>query len=217
MRWLQRQFRENRGFLIFLALMAVFRSAVADWNPVPTGSMLPTIQEGDVLGTDKLAYDLRVPFTHVSLHRFADPQRGDVVIFDSKRADTRLVKRVIGLPGDTVAMRDNVIILNGRPLAYDSPRRTAGTTEWVEHLEGRPHVTRRSDASYHPLRNFGPVVVPRGHYLMLGDNRDNSADSRVYGFVPREEIVGRAGHVLASFDLDRYLLPRLERFWSPLP
>src|SRR5205807_8645618 len=98
--------------------MVIFRSALADWNTVPTGSMKPTILEGDRIFVNKLAYDLRVPLTHVSIFRIADPKRGDIVVFDSKLADTRLVKRVIGLPGDTVEMRDNRLTINGVDAQY---------------------------------------------------------------------------------------------------
>jgi len=104
---LRKVWREYRGLAVFLVLMAIFRSALADWNVVPTGSMKPTIVEGDRILVNKLAYDLKIPLTHISLHRFADPMRGDIVVFDSRAAATRLVKRVIGLPGDTVQMRDN--------------------------------------------------------------------------------------------------------------
>ena len=93
--------REYRGFALFIVLMIIFRSALADWNVVPTGSMKPTILEGDRILVNKLAYDFKVPLTHISVYKFADPKRGDIVVFDSKPADTRLVKRVIGLPGDT--------------------------------------------------------------------------------------------------------------------
>ena len=95
----------NKGFITFMLCMIVFRSAVADWNVVPTGSMQPTIQIGDRIFVDKAAYDVRLPFTHVSLIHLADPKRGDIVVLDSQAANERLVKRVIGLPGDEVAMR----------------------------------------------------------------------------------------------------------------
>src|SRR5687768_2214405 len=94
--------KENRGFILFIFLMLVFRSSFADWNTVPTGSMKPTIVEGDRIWVNKLAYDVRIPFTSISVHQIADPQRGDIVVFDSKAAGNRLVKRVIGLPGDVV-------------------------------------------------------------------------------------------------------------------
>src|SRR6187402_3582202 len=90
--------KENKSFFIFVVLMLVFRSALADWNTVPTGSMKPTILEGDRIAVNKLAYDLRVPFTAISLLKLADPERGDIVVFESKASAKRLVKRVIGLP-----------------------------------------------------------------------------------------------------------------------
>ena len=99
----------NKGFITFMLCMVVFRSAVADWNVVPTGSMQPTIQIGDRIFVDKAAYDVRLPFTHVSLMHLADPKRGDIVVLNSQAANERLVKRVIGLPGDEVAMRENVL------------------------------------------------------------------------------------------------------------
>src|SRR6478735_9147129 len=98
---LLKAWREYRGFAVFVVLMVIFRSALADWNVVPTGSMKPTIIEGDRILVNKLAYDFKIPLTHISLHKFADPGRGDIVVFDSRAAATRLVKRVIGLPGDT--------------------------------------------------------------------------------------------------------------------
>jgi len=210
-RWL----REYRGTLLFIIGVFLFRSAIADWNDVPTGSMLPTIREGDRLLVDKLAYDLRVPFTHLSLLRLAEPQRGDVVVFESERAGKRLVKRVIGLPGDRVELMRDVLYLNGQRIGYLPLARDGVTSDWVEQLAGHAHAVRVTDARS-PLDSFGPVAVPAGHLLVLGDNRDNSADSRVIGFVPRHEIVGRAKRVLFSLDYDRYLLPRGDRFLRPL-
>ena len=103
-----RQFwRDNRGIILCLSLMFVFRSAVADWNDVPTGSMQPTIEIGDRILVNKMAYDVRLPFTTTSLIKRADPKRGDIVIFMSQVADNRLVKRVIGVPGDEIAMHNN--------------------------------------------------------------------------------------------------------------
>src|SRR5690606_29012522 len=116
---LNKLWRDNRSLVIFLLLMLIFRSAVADWNEVPTGSMKPTIIEGDRILVNKLAYDLRVPFTHISLLKLADPQRGDIIIFDSQASDKRLVKRVIGIPGDTVELVDNVLHINGEQLVYE--------------------------------------------------------------------------------------------------
>ncbi len=88
---------EYRSLALFVILMIIFRSALADWNTVPTGSMKPTIVEGDRILVNKLAYDLRIPLTHISIYRFDNPKRGEIIVFDSEAADTRLVKRVIGL------------------------------------------------------------------------------------------------------------------------
>src|SRR5258706_13444998 len=103
--WLMKLWREYRGFTLFVILMVIFRSALADWNTVPTGSMKPTILEGDRILVNKLAYDLLIPLTHVSVFRFADPRRGDIVVFDSQAANARSVKPGIGGPGAVGAMR----------------------------------------------------------------------------------------------------------------
>ena len=102
--------KENKSLLVFISLMLVFRSAVADWNDVPTGSMKPTIVEGDRIFINKMAYDIRVPFTHISLVKLAEPQPNDIIIFDSEVANKKLVKRVVGTPGDVISMTDNIII-----------------------------------------------------------------------------------------------------------
>ncbi|GGY65007.1 signal peptidase I [Cellvibrio zantedeschiae] len=205
--------RENKYFLIFLGLMFMFRSACADWNTVPTASMKPTILEGDRIAVNKLAYDLHIPFTHISLVRFADPQRGDIAVFDSKVSDKRLVKRVIGVPGDTVTLINNELTINGTALQYE---KTANNTDQIEHLFNTPHIVRINNPENHPFANFPTVIVPAGHYLMMGDNRDLSADSRVIGFVPRDEFVGRSRSVIMSLNYDNFYLPRLDRFFKSL-
>ena len=203
--------KDNRSFIVFLVLMFCFRSAIADWNDVPSGSMKPTLIEGDRIGLNKMAYDLRIPFTLISLYKIADPARGDIAVFDSKVADKRLVKRVIGVPGDTVAMRDNRLIINGEALTYTA----VADGDWLEQLPGKAHIVRLNPNAQ-AYANFDAVTVPEGHFLMLGDNRDNSADSRVIGFVPRSEFVGRSRSVVMSLDYEDYLLPRSERFFKAL-
>src|SRR6266571_8906773 len=98
--------RSNRGFLAFLLCFGLFRTAVADWNPIPSGSMRPNLLEGDVVLVNRLAFDLKLPLTDVILTRLGEPARGDVVTFSSPKDGTRLIKRVIALPGDVVEMRD---------------------------------------------------------------------------------------------------------------
>ena len=213
--------REYRGLLLFILLMGLFRSAIADWNVVPTGSMRPTIIEGDRILVNRLAYDIRIPFTSVSLWHIANPVRGDIVVFNSAAADMRMVKRVIGLPGDRITMRDNRLYINGRQLVYSSDRQACTTAQsdtyhyYKEWLDTREHCLQ-TEAFSPGFANFGPVEVPDGYYLVLGDNRDHSADSRVYGFIPGHEIVGRAGHVVMSLDTNNYYLPRAGRFFQPL-
>lgn len=213
--WLKQIWRQNRSFLVLIALMLIFRSAIADWNEVPTGSMKPTIVEGDRILVNKMAYDIRVPFTHISLFKMSDPIRGDIIVFDSKASDKRLVKRVVGIPGDTVALRENILYINGERLSYTEIDTDAGTSDQIENLLGVEHVIRVKNGGS-LASNFAPVVVPEGYYLALGDNRDNSADSRFIGFIPRDEIVGRSRSVVVSFNYDNYHIPRSDRFFHKL-
>ncbi len=213
--WLREAWNENKSLLLFIALMMVFRSAVADWNEVPTGSMKPTIVEGDRIFVNKMAYDFRIPFTHISLLKIADPDRGDIIIFDSSVSDKRLVKRVVGIPGDIVEMRNNILSINGQPLSYLRMSADGQYVDSVENLIGVEHSVRMNTRGS-ALSSFEAVRVPEEAYLALGDNRDNSADSRVIGFVPRNEIVGRSRSVVLSFNYDNYYIPRSGRFFQSL-
>ncbi|GIU03457.1 signal peptidase I [Shewanella sp. c952] len=222
MRKLLKLLKQNHSLILFVSLMLVFRSAVADWNSVPTGSMKPTIVEGDRLLVNKMAYDLRVPFTHISIAKLADPQRGDIVVFDSKASNKKLVKRVIGLPNDSISMRDNVLSINDETIAYSGTGlpNADGSEMRTEHLLGINHQVKVAGIAGQGVisrqSSFGPITVPEGHYLVLGDNRDHSSDSRMIGFVPRAEIVGRSSSVVFSANYDNYYLPRQERFFHSL-
>jgi len=213
--WIFRAWRENKSFLLFIILMVFFRTAVADWNQVPTGSMKPTILEGDRILVNKLAYDVRVPFTNNILLKLSDPQRGDIVIFDSEVSDKRLVKRVVGIPSDIVELRDNVLSVNGEPLTYETVASTMSTVDKQEDLLGVEHLIRTAKRNS-SLSNFRQVTVPADYYLVLGDNRDNSVDSRVIGLVPRHEIVGRSSRVVMSLNYDNFYIPRKGRFFHAL-
>jgi signal peptidase I len=213
----------NKGFIAFLLCMTMFRSAVADWNVVPTGSMQPTIKIGDRILVDRMAYDIRLPLTHISLLQLADPQRGDIVVLDSQAAHERLVKRVIGLRGDQVAMRNNVLFINGHAASYHATDRSGIHDDMqspahyeIEHYGAMRHAIRLSDYWPSPASNFGPVTVPAGQYLLLGDDRDNSMNSRYFGFFPRNEILGRSRRVVASLDPAHRYLPRTDRFGAAL-
>ncbi|MDP6374880.1 MAG: signal peptidase I [Pseudomonadales bacterium] len=219
--------RDWRGFLLFVAVMLLFRSAIADWNQVPSGSMLPSILIGDRIVVDKLAYDLRVPFTLHRLARWEAPQRGDVVTFPSPRDELLLVKRIVGIPGDRVELRDNVLIINGeraqyKTLSHDELRTVPAADQrrfryLQEHILGDTRIVMHHRAR-HPAYadDFAEVVVPPAHYMMLGDNRDNSSDYRVIGFVNGERILGRAEAIAFSLDYDNYYAPRMDRFFKSL-
>lgn len=212
--------------LVIVFVTTALRSALADWNDVPTGSMKPTILEGDRVWVNKLAYDLKVPFTTWHLAEWGDPARGEVVVFFSPANGMRMVKRVIGLPGDTVELRDNRLLLNGRAVDYAAldnttinaiPAAQQPRHDFArEQLPERPHPVMATPA-LPAQRSFGPVTVPAGHYFMLGDNRDNSLDSRYFGPVPREKIVGRSTAVVLSFDRERRFAPRWERWFTAMP
>lgn len=218
--------RQHRSLLIFLGLMLCFRSAWADWVAVPTGSMNPTVLEGDRLLIDKHVYGIRVPFTLRHITTGKDPVRGEIVVFDSPVDGTSLVKRVIGVPGDHIEMDGEALIVNGVRAQYaegDAARlrgilqATAAEDPIVLRETGLAHdhdvmlLPRRMQD-----RRVGPLTVPEGTYFMLGDNRDNSGDSRYFGFVPRKNIVGRATRVVVSLNPDRHYAPRGDRFLAPL-
>ena len=202
-----------RPLVITAAALFAFRSAVLDWNVVPTGSMKPTILEGDYILVNKLAYDLKVPFLGWTLLRWAGPRCGDIVIFDPPGESDRFVKRVVAGPGDRIELSDNHLILNGEPARYPSRPTGQGAADWCgqEALDGRSHLILLA-ADRPGLTSFGPLVVPAGHYFVMGDNRDNSKDSRYFGFVARERIIGRAGRVLLSIDPFLGKQPRWARF-----
>jgi signal peptidase I len=218
--------RNNRGLLVFILFLGVFRTSVADWNSIPSGSMRPTLLEGDVVFVNRLAFDLKVPLTNIVVAHLGAPRRGDIVTFFSPADGRRLIKRLVALPGDSVEMRDKALLVNGRAAEYrtigmvvehPSPDVTVHALRLYESSGSRTHVVQ-----WFRLPNgakadtFGPIVVPTDHYLMLGDNRDDSADSRYFGLVPRELLIGRAVAILASADIRGNWAPRFERFGEKL-
>ncbi|MBO9680757.1 MAG: signal peptidase I [Acidovorax sp.] len=217
---MRRWVKANKGFLVFLLCFGIFRTAIADWNPIPSGSMRPTLLEGDVVFVNRLAYDVKVPLTDIVLTHTGEPRRGDVVTFSSPQDGTRLIKRLVAVPGDVVEMRNEVLFINGEAARYDAaeavqeiiaPDRSVGGTRLTEQLQGHERRVQWLHG-VSALSSFDAVVVPEGEYLMLGDNRDNSADSRYFGLVPRHLLIGRALGVLVSADINSHWMPRLERF-----
>lgn len=215
--------RANKGFLMFLFLFGVFRTAVADWNPIPSASMRPNLLDGDVVFVNRLAFDLKIPLTDVSVARLGEPGRGDVVTFTSPTDGTRLIKRILAVPGDVIEMRDDRLVVNGIEARYEVAevtREAAGgrqleairMDETIAGTRQRIQVLPQKAA----LRSFGPLRIPADQFLMLGDNRDDSGDSRFIGLVPREKLIGRAERILVSADYQGNWMPRTDRFGKSL-
>lgn len=182
-----------KSFFPVLFIVFVLRSFLVEPFQIPSSSMVPTLLIGDYILVNKFTYGIRLPVIRTKVLDLNEPQRGDVMVFFPPHMnDTYFIKRVIGLPGDTVSYRNKQLYVNGEKLqlatAGDSgpdPRyRIEGET-----LEGREHLMQVD--RLRPAADFTEVVKP-GHYFMMGDNRDNSSDSRVWGQVPEEDIVGKA-------------------------
>ncbi|CAB1073500.1 hypothetical protein JY97_17510 [Alkalispirochaeta odontotermitis] len=214
------------GISLIVALLVAtsIKSAIADWNDIPSGSMMPTILIGDRIFVNKLAYDLKLPYTRFHLKKWSDPSRGDIVVFYSPQDAKRMIKRVVGLPGDTLALRQNKLFINGRfvtygPLAPELLNQIESDQHsnhvfFNEKLPGKEHAVMLTPAKP-SLNTFEPVTIPAGRYFMLGDNRDNSADSRFFGLVDRKLIVGRATRVVISRE-GSFWHPRWSRFFKKL-
>ncbi|MGO8701916.1 MAG: signal peptidase I [Limisphaerales bacterium] len=218
--------RELKSLVLIVLILTAVRSAIADWNDVPSRSMNPTIVEGDRVFVNKVAYDLKVPFTTWHLAEWSNPKRGDIVVFFSPADGIRLVKRVIGLPGDRLEMVNDRLYINGRAAQYepvsssvgrDVPASTHGPRLFA--LEKAPESPSHA-VTLLPLaqarKSFRPITIPEGEYFMMGDNRDDSYDSRYWGPVKRDRIVGRALLVVMSVDRKHYFKPRWDRFFTEL-
>jgi signal peptidase I len=227
--------RQIRPILILILVFTSFRSTVADWNDVPTGSMKPTIFEGDRIFVNKLAYGLKVPFTTWHLAHWSGPKRGEIVVFYSPEDGIRLVKRVIGVPGDHIVIRDGHLTINGQPLSYtDFTPADLSNIPKDQQRQYRFQMEAIGDHTHVVALKINPPIspdldgvydVPADHYFMMGDNRYNSKDSRFFRdptgqkvpFVPRDQVLGRANRVIFSLDYDDAYLPRKSRFFKGLP
>lgn len=202
-----------RAVFPVLLLVLVLRSFVAEPFRIPSASMRPTLEPGDFILVDKHAYGLRLPVLDRKLVEFGVPARGDVVVFRWPPDPSQdFIKRVVGLPGDVIEYRGKLLSVNGAPVPFEldagpGAAEEPGSREGLEHLTSVGHRVL-----VHPWQPAaaGRWVVPAGHYFVMGDNRDNSRDSRVWGFVPESHLVGRAWLVWMSW---RPLasLPRWER------
>jgi len=199
-----------KSIAVALVIWLFLRTLLVEAFRIPSSSMEHTLLVGDFLFVNKALYGAEVPLVHAHLPAFREPHRLDIVVFDSKTQEgVKVVKRLIGMPGDTLEMKSAVLYRNGG----------AQAESYIEHVDSLadpadpemrawqvayllPEVDR---ASYHPSRdNWGPLVVPPGQYFVMGDNRDNSYDSRYWGFVDRRVIRGRPLFVYYSFDHDSW-------------
>lgn len=207
-----------RSFFPIFLFVLLLRAFVVEPFRIPSGSMMPTLLVGDFILVNKYAYGLRAPVTKNKLVDVGEPARGDVVVFRYP-SDPKLdyIKRLVGLPGDRIAYRNKVLYVNGKPMAQSkvgiyeavgSGARMRGTWELKEDLEGIRHSILINPR----VPDFGPgcqvlargeITVPQGHYFMMGDNRDNSNDSRCWGFVPEQNLVGKAFVIWLSLDWNR--------------
>ncbi len=191
-----------------VALFLVIRAFVVEMFKIPTPSMQRTLMVGDFLVVDKMVYGPEVPFTHFRLPSLRHPRVGDVIVFKWPADPTiNFVKRVVGAPGDTILMRDGRLVRNGHPVAEPYVTHSSPDTDpagdaftWQrDYLVRSLHATQ----SYWPSRNnWGPLIVPERSYFVLGDNRDNSLDSRYWGFVPDSLVRGRPLVVYFSYEPD---------------
>lgn len=207
-----------RSFFPVILIVLLLRSFVVEPFRIPSNSMMPTLLTGDFILVNKFAYGLRLPVLNTKFIPVGEPRHGDVVVFkypmDGK---TDYIKRVVGVPGDEVFYRDKTIYLNGKPqgqavigryTGVASGAVMTGAREAMENLDGVEHHTlvRQGMPDLPPgCRELaaGPIKVPPGHYFVMGDNRDNSNDSRCWGFVPEENLVGKAFAIWMHWDGER--------------
>ncbi|MEM8593980.1 MAG: signal peptidase I [Pseudomonadota bacterium] len=185
------------SFLPVLWIVLVLRSFIAEPFQIPSGSMIPTLKIGDFILVNKFTYGLRLPVLRTKVFDLNEPERGDVMVFFPPHDKRYFIKRVIGVPGDVIKYVDKRLTVNGEPLAYVNPREEDGSTLYEETINGVEHDVRVEPHNYSdnlPMskRLRDGFTVRDGHYFMMGDNRDRSSDSRVWGDVPEENIVGKA-------------------------
>ncbi len=202
-----------RSFFPVLLLILLFRSFVAEPFKIPSGSMMPTLLVGDFILVNKFAYGLRLPVLNTKILALGEPKRGDVFVFRyPKNPKEDYIKRVIGLPGDEISYHDKTLFVNGKEISETNLGAYTGAPEPGRRMDDAVVKQENLDGVEHRIMQFpqvwvghdGTWTIPPGHYFAMGDNRDNSADSRFWGFVPEANLVGRAFLVWMNFsDLSR--------------
>jgi signal peptidase I len=205
-----------RSLFPVILIVLLVRSFIAEPFRIPSSSMMPTLLIGDFILVNKFAYGLRLPVAHTKLVSIGDPGRGDVVVFrfpgrgeDDPARGVDYIKRIVGLPGDHIAYRNNSIFVNGEPVPHrpdgryigeGSGRDMTGARVVRETLGDHEHDILLRDNIPPFMRGEGAWTVPAGHYFVMGDNRDNSEDSRFWGFLPERNLVGKAFVIWMNFD-----------------
>lgn len=205
-----------RSFFPVILVVLLLRSFIVEPFRIPSGSMMPTLLVGDFILVNKFSYGLRWPVLNSKFIDLGEPQHGDVIVFRFPRNESvDYIKRVIGVPGDQIYYRDKTIYVNGEPLEqvplggyFDENGRATGLLEAVEQVGGDEHQILINPRTGDFPRSCGvlargPVTVPEGQYFVMGDNRDNSNDGRCWGFVPEENLVGKAFAIWMSWDSGR--------------
>ena len=188
-----------KSFFPVLVIVLILRSFLIEPFQIPTGSMIPTLEVGDFILVNKYAYGVRLPIIGTKILGVEDPDRGEVIVFIPPHENKYYIKRVIGLPSDTVRYEDKNLYINGELISKDYVESIMVETSigdlpgvlYSETINGVEHSTQNIDAVGRQ-RARTTWVIPNGHYFMMGDNRDNSSDSRVWGTVPNEDVVGKA-------------------------
>jgi signal peptidase I len=191
-----------KSFFPVLLVVFVLRSFLVEPFQIPSSSMVPTLEVGDYILVNKYSYGIRLPVLRTKVLDMDEPRRGDVMVFFPPHMnDTYYIKRVVGLPGDTVSYRDKRLFVNGAEIKYEAlavlPEGGARYQLGLETLGDANHLMQDNQAR--PGHDFSVKVKP-GHYFMMGDNRDNSSDSRVWGQVPEKDIVGKAFAIWMHWD-----------------
>lgn len=189
----------SRSFFPVLLIVLVIRSFVFEPFRIPSGSMMPTLLQGDFIFVKKYSYGLRLPVTETKIIETGEPERGDVVVFRlPQNPSVNYIKRVVGLPGDTIVYEDHRLTINGELVELErSPETTPAEPVYVEHLDGREHEILITNS--YSVKD-GVYVVPEGRYFVMGDNRDNSKDSRFIEAIPESHLVGEAVRVWMHMD-----------------
>ncbi len=211
-----------RSFFPVILAVLLLRSFVVEPFRIPSGSMMPTLLVGDFILVNKFAYGLRWPVLNSKFLDNNEPTRGDVVVFRFPEDETTdYIKRVVGTPGDKIAYRNKTLYVNGEPMPqtplgfYAGEGAGSGQTGAIlsmENLDGVEHEILVNPRAFDfpsgcNVLARGPITVPEGHYFVMGDNRDNSNDSRCWGFVPEENLVGKAFVIWMNWDGQRDGLP----------